>query len=93
MTPTVKCKSFKTRDAGELDQLINDYLEKEKVTEIVHVSSSGITGTTLNAVTIFYRCEVKTTRKPKKKPEPIEAKADAKVETKKETNNKDVSNG
>lgn len=53
----IKCKSFKASHAQELDEYVNRFLEEEKVSEIVHVSNSGVNQTTLVSVTLFYKCE------------------------------------
>ena len=59
----IKCKSFKASHAQELDQYINAFLAEEKVTEIVHVSSSAVQSTTLMAVTLFYKCDANLRKK------------------------------
>lgn len=89
----IKCKSFKASHAQELDQYINKFLAEEKVTDIVHVSSSGVQSTTLMAVTLFYKCEgpkteKKVTKKKAAKSKPVEVE-----NAEPKTDEKEVSNG
>ena len=88
----IKCKSFKASHAQELDQYINKFLAEEKVTDIVHVSSSGVQSTTLMAVTLFYKCE--DTKVEKKVTKKKAAKKPVEVENAEpKTDEKEVSNG
>lgn len=95
---TIKCKSFKAR-AGEMDEVINQYLAQNTVTDIVHVSAQAAPGSTLSYVTVFYReAEVKKTRV-RTRSQQEQVKLDINKNVKPETNEhvkpekKDVSNG
>jgi hypothetical protein len=63
MTP-IKCKSFKEKDLPALDDKISQFMESEKVSEVVHVVSFQAPRSSLTAVTLFYKCDKpKRTRK------------------------------